>query len=111
MARGRPKSGKSRPSLRTIERKPIRPLERQRMRPWLMELLDRNTCHQLVWMNKKDKTFRVSWKHAAGQTFNASADATLFERWAVHTGEFLKRLYSNLVYFIKKSRKIESESE
>lgn len=88
MARGRPKSGKSRPSLRTIERKPIRPLERQRMRPWLMELLDRNTCHQLVWMNKKDKTFRVSWKHAAGQTFNASADATLFERWAVHTGKY-----------------------
>lgn len=91
MARGRSKSKsscKSRPSLRIIERKPIRPLERQRMRPWLMDLLDKKSCHQLIWMNKKEKTFRVSWKHAAGQTFNASADASLFELWARHTGKY-----------------------
>lgn len=92
MPRGRPKSknsSKGRPAgLRVIDRKPIRPLERQRMRPWLMELLNSNTCHQLVWYNKKDKTFRISWKHAAGQTFDPTADATLFELWARHTGKF-----------------------
>ncbi|XP_045213455.1 interferon regulatory factor 1-like [Mercenaria mercenaria] len=91
MPRGRPKSKnscKGRATLRTIDRKPIRPLERQRMRPWLMDLLDKRTCHQLVWMNKKDKTFRVSWKHAAGQTFDPAADATLFELWARHTGKY-----------------------
>lgn len=90
MVRGRPKtknSCKGRPTLRIIDRKPIRPLERQRMRPWLWDLLDANSCQQLSWISKKDKTFRVSWKHAAGQTFDPAADATLFELWARHTGK------------------------
>lgn len=88
MPRGRPKSNKTgtRPQLRVIDRKPIRPLERQKMRPWLLEMLNKGDCQQLSWYNKKDKTFRVSWKHAAGQTFDAGADATLFQRWASHTG-------------------------
>lgn len=56
------------------------------MRPWLLEQLNRGECHQLAWYSKKEKTFRVSWKHAAGQTFDPNADATLFELWARHTG-------------------------
>lgn len=92
MPRGRPKTkhlGKAgRPSLKIIERKPIRPLERQRMRPWLINLLDQNTCDQLEWLSRDMNTFRISWKHAAGQTFDANADATLFELWARHTGKF-----------------------
>jgi len=72
--------------LRVIERKPIRPLERQRMRPWLLEILNSGDCQQLAWYNRKVRTFRVSWKHAAGQTFDPCADATLFQRWATHTG-------------------------
>ncbi|KAL4239676.1 interferon regulatory factor 1 [Mactra antiquata] len=74
--------------LKSIDRKPIRPLERQKMRPWLIGLLDNDSCHQLGWFNKKDMTFKVSWKHAAGQTFDPNSDATLFELWARHTGKY-----------------------
>lgn len=89
MPRGRPKTKMTLQKVaKTIDRKPIRPLERQRMRPWLMDLLDKDLCHQLVWLNKREKVFRIAWKHAAGQTFDASADATLFELWARHTGKY-----------------------
>ena len=64
----------------------IRPVERQRMRPWLMEHLDKNDIAGLVWQNKRDRIFRISWKHAANQCFNMQKDTNLFERWAIHTG-------------------------
>lgn len=64
----------------------IRPVERQRMRPWLMDHLDKNDIAGLVWQNKRDRVFRISWKHAANQCFNMEKDTNLFERWAIHTG-------------------------
>ncbi|XP_052788783.1 interferon regulatory factor 1-like [Mya arenaria] len=90
MPRGRPKSkvGKNRRDVRVIDRKPIRPLERQKMRPWLVNLLDSGECRQLAWYKRRENLFRVLWKHAAGQTFNPDNDACLFQRWAMHTGKF-----------------------
>lgn len=99
MPRVKPKSrmtGKGRSALKVVDRKPIRPLERQRMRPWLIELLDRKSCHQLGWFDKAKKTFKVSWKHAAGQTFDPDSDATLFELWARHTGMIMALIISDL---------------
>ncbi|KAL4220004.1 Interferon regulatory factor 2 [Mactra antiquata] len=64
----------------------IRPVERQRMRPWLIGHLDENDIPGLVWQDKREKIFRISWKHAANQCFNMQKDTNLFERWAIHTG-------------------------
>ncbi|KAK3579481.1 hypothetical protein CHS0354_028298 [Potamilus streckersoni] len=71
-----------------LVRKPIRPLERQRMRPWLIELLDKDTMSQLSWLNKREKMFRITWRHAARQGWDMAKDACLFEKWARHTGKF-----------------------
>ncbi|XP_053404388.1 uncharacterized protein LOC123555815 isoform X2 [Mercenaria mercenaria] len=64
----------------------IRPVERQRMRPWLIDHLDQNDIPGLVWQDQNEKIFRISWKHAANQCFNMQKDTNLFERWAIHTG-------------------------
>ena len=99
VAKGRSKSkGHKGGKLRTIHRKPIRPLERQRMRPWLIDLLNEQSCHQLEWINEHDQTFRVAWKHAAGQTFNPESDCCLFERWAKHTGLYWYSGYRILLH-------------
>lgn len=86
---GRPRgSGRRDKSLKTVDRKPIRPLERQRMRPWLMRLLEEGGSNQICWMNKRDKLFRMAWKHAAGQNWDRGQDCNLFELWARHTGKY-----------------------
>ncbi|XP_052286610.1 uncharacterized protein LOC127882168 isoform X2 [Dreissena polymorpha] len=64
----------------------IRPVERQRMRPWLIDHLEKNDVPGLTWQNRNDHVFRISWKHAANQCFNMQNDTNLFERWAIHTG-------------------------
>ena len=70
----------------SMTRRFIRPVERQRMRPWLIEHLDKNDIPGLVWQNQAEKSFRISWKHAANQGFHMEKDTNLFERWAIHTG-------------------------
>ena len=35
--------------------RPVRPVERQKMRPWLIDLLDKNILPGLSWQNKKEK--------------------------------------------------------
>nr|WDI23424.1 IRF1 [Azumapecten farreri] len=70
-------------------RKPIRPIERQKMRPWLMNLLLHENVIGLSWLSKRDRTFRISWRHAARQGWNPDKDADLFEKWARHTGKHM----------------------
>ncbi|XP_033744681.1 interferon regulatory factor 1-like [Pecten maximus] len=72
-----------------IMRKPIRPIERQKMRPWLMNLLLHENITGLSWLSKRDRTFRISWRHAARQGWNPDKDADLFEKWARHTGKHM----------------------
>lgn len=71
-------------------RKPIRPLERQKMRPWLHNLLINDGVPSMKWESKKDGTFRIAWRHAARQGWNPTDDADLFERWAKHTGKYIE---------------------
>ncbi|XP_021363393.1 interferon regulatory factor 2-like [Mizuhopecten yessoensis] len=73
----------------TNMRKPIRPIERQKMRPWLMNLLLHENVTGLSWLSKRDRTFRISWRHAARQGWNPDKDADLFEKWARHTGKHM----------------------
>jgi len=83
-----------------INRKPIRPIERQKMRPWLLNLLTNENVPGLAWLSKRDRTFRISWRHAARQGWNPKKDADLFERWARHTGKILNALSVkiNIIY-------------
>ena len=67
-------------------RKAIRPIERQKMRPWLYNLLLNHDVPSLQWEVKREGLFRIAWRHAARQGWNPREDADLFERWARHTG-------------------------
>lgn len=71
------------------QRKPIRPIERQKMRPWLVNLLNNEKVHGFSWVSKDHETFRISWRHAARQGWDPIMDAGLFERWAKHTGKYV----------------------
>ncbi|XP_005101608.1 uncharacterized protein LOC101850966 [Aplysia californica] len=67
-------------------RRPVRPIDRQRMRPWLMELLDLNNVFGLRWTNRHQGIFQISWRHASRLGWNLETDGDVFERWARHTG-------------------------
>ncbi|XP_059152880.1 uncharacterized protein LOC131938752 [Physella acuta] len=67
-------------------RRPVRPIDRQRMRPWLMELLDVGNVFGLRWTNRHEGIFQISWKHASRLGWNLETDGDVFERWARHTG-------------------------
>lgn len=73
----------------TMNYRPIRPVERQKMRPWLLEHLDQGSIPGLSWQNRTQRIFRISWKHAAHNCFNRTRDSDLFERWAYHTGKVI----------------------
>ncbi|GFO32044.1 interferon regulatory factor [Plakobranchus ocellatus] len=67
-------------------RRPVRPVDRQRMRPWLMELLDLGNVYGLSWINRSQGLFQISWRHASRLGWNLETDGDVFERWARHTG-------------------------
>ncbi|XP_041348941.1 uncharacterized protein LOC121368323 [Gigantopelta aegis] len=67
-------------------KKPIRPVDRQKMGPWLKNLLDNETCPGLVWVDRSHKVFQVSWRHRARMGWDMKLDGDVFERWARHTG-------------------------
>ncbi|XP_070595401.1 interferon regulatory factor 1 [Erythrolamprus reginae] len=64
------------------------PQTRMRMRPWLEQQINSNKIPGLYWLNEKDKTFRIPWKHAAKHGWELEKDACLFKNWAVHTGRY-----------------------
>uniref|UniRef100_A0A098LXZ8 Interferon regulatory factor n=1 Tax=Hypsiglena sp. JMG-2014 TaxID=1550645 RepID=A0A098LXZ8_9SAUR len=64
------------------------PQTRMRMRPWLELQINSNKIPGLYWLNKKDKTFQIPWKHAAKHGWELEKDACLFKNWAVHTGRY-----------------------
>ncbi|CAC5402316.1 unnamed protein product [Mytilus coruscus] len=70
--------------------RPIRPVERQRMRPWLENLLNNRYVEGLKWTDQKMKIFEIPWRHGSRHGWNQTKDADLFERWAKHTGRFEK---------------------
>ena len=66
----------------------VRPIERQRMRPWLEGLLNRGSVDGLKWIDGGEKIFEIPWRHGSRHGWNQTKDADLFERWAKHTGKF-----------------------
>lgn len=67
-------------------RRPVRPIDRQKMRPWLKNLLDTGSVFGLNWMKREEGIFQISWRHASRLGWNLETDGDVFERWARHTG-------------------------
>lgn len=62
-------------------------MPKQRMRPWLTDLIENGTIPGLVWINKAEKIFRIPWKHGSRHNWR-QADADLFILWAQHRGKY-----------------------
>ena len=67
---------------------PVRPMERQQLRPWLVEQIDSKEITGLRWMDRDKTMFRIPWKHRSRCGWKQEEDACLFMRWAVHTGKY-----------------------
>ena len=66
---------------------PVRPHERQLMRPWLVERVDSGQVPGLEWHKRSENLIRIPWKHASRHGWSEGEDASLFKQWAVHTGK------------------------
>ncbi|XP_061182294.1 uncharacterized protein LOC133190620 [Saccostrea echinata] len=65
-----------------------RPVERQKMRPWLQDMLENGGVQGLEWFDKPKDQFKINWKHGSRHGFNTRKDASLFEKYAQHTGRW-----------------------
>ncbi|KAG7281201.1 hypothetical protein CRUP_022866 [Coryphaenoides rupestris] len=61
------------------------PVARMKMRPWLEEMIESNQVQGLRWLDKDQKMFSITWKHAARHGWQMETDASLFKSWAIHT--------------------------
>ena len=52
---------------------------RQRLRPWLVGLIERDEVKGLEWMNKEKTLFKIPWKHAGKQDYNPEEDSKIFK--------------------------------
>ncbi|KAM9795389.1 interferon regulatory factor 2 [Neosynchiropus ocellatus] len=64
------------------------PVERMRMRPWLVEQINSSQIPGLKWVNEEKRIFQIPWMHAARHGWDLEKDAPLFKRWAIHTGKY-----------------------
>lgn len=60
------------------------------MRPWLESMIESNSVSGLRWVDKEKTTFSIPWKHAARHGWEMDKDACLFQKWAIHTGKYVK---------------------
>ncbi|CDQ81699.1 unnamed protein product [Oncorhynchus mykiss] len=64
------------------------PVERMRMRPWLVEQINSSLIPGLIWINREKRIFQIPWMHAARHGWDLEKDAPLFMNWAIHTGKY-----------------------
>lgn len=62
--------------------------QKKKLRSWLLERLDVNDCPGCSWLDTERKWFRLSWKHYGRPGFDEKRDATIFRKWAEHTGRY-----------------------
>ncbi|KAL8568862.1 hypothetical protein ACOMHN_009682 [Nucella lapillus] len=67
-------------------RRPIRPVDRQKMLDWLLDKLSRKEMPKKLRWEVEGKIFLVRWPHAARQGFSKDDDAELYRAYAEHTG-------------------------
>ncbi|XP_033625754.1 uncharacterized protein LOC117288984 [Asterias rubens] len=61
---------------------------RQRLRPWLENLINEGSVKGLEWIDKEKKLFKIPWKHAGKQDYNQEEDSKIFKLWSLNTGKF-----------------------
>ena len=67
------------------KRRAIRPIDRKKMRTWIVEKLRARDMPDHLWWVEPESTFAVKWPHAARHGFQVD-DARLFRAWAEHSG-------------------------
>uniref|UniRef100_A0A8D2ANZ4 IRF tryptophan pentad repeat domain-containing protein n=1 Tax=Sciurus vulgaris TaxID=55149 RepID=A0A8D2ANZ4_SCIVU len=58
-----------------------------RLRDWLVAQIESGLYAGLRWEDPGKTLFRIPWKHAAKQGYQAQQDAALFRAWAVYKGK------------------------
>lgn len=61
-----------------------------RLRDWLVAQIESGRYPGLRWEDAGKTLFRIPWKHAAKQGYQAQQDAALFRAWAIHKGKHLE---------------------
>ncbi|KAM4833063.1 interferon regulatory factor 4 isoform X1 [Urocitellus parryii] len=61
-----------------------------RLRDWLVAQIESGLYAGLRWEDPDKTLFRIPWKHAAKQGYQAQQDAALFRAWAVYKGKHLE---------------------
>uniref|UniRef100_A0A8C3WA85 IRF tryptophan pentad repeat domain-containing protein n=1 Tax=Catagonus wagneri TaxID=51154 RepID=A0A8C3WA85_9CETA len=61
-----------------------------RLRDWLVAQIESGRYAGLRWEDADKTLFRIPWKHAAKQGYQAQQDAALFRAWAIHKGKHLE---------------------
>ena len=59
----------------------------ERMRDWLVRMINSGRFPGLKWLDQEKMVFRVPWIHAKKRDYNQERDAALFREWAIHSGE------------------------
>lgn len=59
-----------------------------RLRDWLVAQIESGCYEGLCWEDSGKTLFRIPWKHAAKQDYQAQHDAALFRAWAMHKGKY-----------------------
>jgi len=60
---------------------------RDRLRTWLVKMIESADIPGLTWLNKEKNVFRMPWKHAGRQDYNLE-DSKIFMEWAKHSGRY-----------------------
>ncbi|XP_057560045.1 interferon regulatory factor 4-like [Hippopotamus amphibius kiboko] len=61
-----------------------------RLRDWLVAQIESGRYAGLRWEDAGKTLFRIPWKHAARQGYQAQQDAALFRAWAIYKGKHLE---------------------
>ncbi|KAM8776025.1 interferon regulatory factor 4-like isoform 2-T2 [Rhynchonycteris naso] len=61
-----------------------------RLRDWLVAQIESGRYTGLRWEDEGKTLFRIPWKHAAKQGYQAQQDAALFRAWAIYKGKHLE---------------------
>ena len=63
----------------------------ERMRDWLVRMIESGRFPGLKWLDSDMTVFRVPWIHAKKRDYNQERDAALFREWAIHSGGWVGR--------------------
>nr|NP_001071742.1 interferon regulatory factor like protein [Ciona intestinalis]BAE06513.1 interferon regulatory factor like protein [Ciona intestinalis] len=66
----------------------LAPEYRDRLRTWLIKMIESGKIPGLMWENPEKTIFRMPWKHAGRQDYNLEEDSKIFMAWAKHSGRY-----------------------